>query len=82
MVLTRQEIIAKNDAGDYQVTEKGRHTHRRVSTVVELRKDLDAELDPVVGAENASEARNGHLEKQAGRGVANRARQCLTRPAM
>ena len=64
-VLTRQEIIAKNDAGDYQITEKGRRTQRRVSTVVELLKDLNAELDPVVEAENVSEARNGHPEEHA-----------------
>ena len=68
-VLTRQEIIAKNDAGDYQITEKGRHTQRRVSTVVELLKDLNAELDPVVGAENVSETRNGHREEQAAAAV-------------
>ena len=61
-VLTRQEIIAKNDAGEYQITRRGMHTLRRVSTVVELLKDLNAELDPIVGAEDVADA---HREQQA-----------------
>ena len=64
-VLTRQEIIAKNAAEEYQITRRGMHTLRRVSTVVELLKDLNAELDPMVGAENVAEAGNAHREEQA-----------------
>ena len=64
-VLTRQEIVAKNDLGNYQITAKGQHTLRRVSTVVELLKDLKAELSPVAEDEKVPQARNGHREEHA-----------------
>ena len=64
-VLTRQEIVARNDAGDYQVTEKGQYTLRRVSKVVGVLSDLRTELGPVAEVENVPQVRNGHREEQA-----------------
>ena len=64
-VLTRQEIVARNDAGNYQVTAKGQHTLSRVSTVVEVLSDLRTELAPVGEAENLPQVQRGHREEQA-----------------
>ena len=64
-VLTRQEIVARNDEGNYQVTAKGQDTLRRVSTVVSVLSDLRAELGPPAEAENVLQVRNGHREEQA-----------------
>ena len=67
-VLTRQEIVARNDAGNYQVTEKGRDILRRVSTVVGVLSDLRTELAPGAGAKSVSLVINGHREEQAAAG--------------
>ena len=63
-VLTKQEIVARNDSGDYQVTEKGQHTLSRVSTVVGVLSDLRTELTPVE-SDNVPHIQSGFREKQA-----------------
>ena len=63
-VLTKQEIVARSDSGDYQVTEKGQHTLSRVSTVVGVLSDLRTELTPVE-SDNVPHIQSGFREKQA-----------------
>ena len=64
-VLTRQGIVTRNDAGNYQVTAKGKDTLRRVSTVVGVLSDLRTELDVVAEGESILQVQNGHREEQA-----------------
>ena len=64
-VLTRQEIVARNDSGNYEVTAKGQHTLRRVSTVVRVLSDLRTELGPPAEVESVHQIRNGRQEEQA-----------------
>ena len=47
-VLMRQGILASDDVGYYRITTKGKDTLRRVSAVVEVLRDLQADLDGVV----------------------------------
>ena len=63
-VLTRQEILAKNHLGVYQITTKGCHTLELVSVVVAVLEDLHAELDGDRSGEGPL-AGNGHREEQA-----------------
>ena len=64
-VLTRQEIVARNDAGNYQVTAKGQDTLRRVSTVVGVLREMRTEPGPPAGVENAPRVRKGLWQEQA-----------------
>lgn len=64
-VLTRQEIVARNDAGDYQVTEKGQYTLSRVSAVVGVLSDLRTELAPVAEKDNPPQVRSERREELA-----------------
>ena len=45
--LTRQEVLYRDDAGNYQITAKGKDTLRRISTVIGVLRDLHNELDSV-----------------------------------
>lgn len=63
-VLVGQEIVARNELGDYRVTAKGQYTLRRISTVIEALSDLRTELGPIADAETATESANGPLEEQ------------------
>ena len=47
-VLARQEIVARNDLGNYQITKKGQQTLRRVSAVAGVLRNLRTELDAPV----------------------------------
>jgi predicted transcriptional regulator len=62
-VLTTREIVARNDAGDYQVTAKGQQILSRVSSVVGVLSDLRTEL--VAESDSVPAVQSGFLEKQA-----------------